>query len=214
MSLKLIYNIAIRYVLIFLLLNNIAHANGLDSIKSYVKSIKSIAVEFSQSDSAGNIANGILIIDKPYKFRCNYYKPFPLLIVGNTNYVSVYDYDMRNMSRIKAHENIFYFLLVDEIDFSNQFEVISDVKKGGKHILKLNNKKLNKISEITFDQKTHNIELIKIFEENNIISLKFSKTNQITSVKKKLFIIQDPDVFGAPDRLEKKDLPKYYKIRK
>jgi outer membrane lipoprotein-sorting protein len=80
-----------------------------EEIKSYISSIKSIAVEFIQEDSTGRLAEGMLIIDKPYKFRCNYYEPFPIVIVGNKNYVSVYDYEMGHLSRIKANENIFNF---------------------------------------------------------------------------------------------------------
>ena len=34
-------------------------------IKTYIRSIKSIAVEFSQSDSNGSKSKGMLIIDKP-----------------------------------------------------------------------------------------------------------------------------------------------------
>ena len=96
-----------------------------DNIKYYIQNIQSVAINFDQSDTQGTKASGILVINKPYKFRVNYFKPFPLLIVGNKNYVSVYDYEMENLSRISAEENIFNFLLIDQINFDNQFEVLS-----------------------------------------------------------------------------------------
>ena len=179
-------------------------------IKTYIKSIKSIAVEFSQSDSHGSKSKGMLIIDKPHKFRCNYYEPFPLVIVGGSNYVSVYDYEMEHLSRIKAEDNIFNFLLVNDIDFENKFEILSAKTIGNKYVLKLKSNDLNKISEISFDKNTKHIKQMKIYEDNNTITLSFGPTKQIKNVSKSLFIMKDPDVFGKPDRLNKKDLERKF----
>ncbi len=205
----------IKYLMsIMLLLNTqIAMAGKIPSeIKSYLSSVKSIAVEFTQTDANGGVAKGMLIIDKPYKFRCNYYEPFPIVIIGNKNYVSVYDYEMEHLSRIKAAENIFNFLLVDKVSFDNQFEILSAKTQGNSYVMRLKNHDLNKISEISFDVKTKHIQKMKIFEENNSITLTFGKTQQIRSAKKSLFIIQSPEVFGAPKRLNKKDLQKSFKL--
>lgn len=179
-------------------------------IKTYIRSIKSIAVEFSQGDSNGSKSKGMLIIDKPHKFRCNYYEPFPLVIVGGSNYVSVYDYEMEHLSRIKAEDNIFNFLLVNDIDFENKFEILSAKTIGNKYVLKLKSIDLNKISEISFDKSTKHIKQMKIYEDNNTITLSFGPTKQIKNVSKSLFIMKDPDVFGKPARLNKTDLEKKF----
>ena len=104
-----------KVVLIIYALLSISYAlppdnNAIAKFKEYIRGIQSIAVDFTQEDSHGNKAGGKLLINKPFKFRCNYYSPFPLIIMGNKNYVSVYDYDMQHVSRIKAEENIFNFL--------------------------------------------------------------------------------------------------------
>ena len=121
-----------------------------NNIKSYIQNIQSVAINFDQSDTQGTKASGILVINKPYKFRVNYFKPFPLLIVGNKNYVSVYDYEMENLSRISAEENIFNFLLIDQINFDNQFEIISAKEENGCYKLELSHLDSGKISEILF----------------------------------------------------------------
>ena len=64
--------------------------NTIAKFKEYIRDIQSIAVDFTQEDSHENKASGKLLINKPFKFRCNYYAPFPLVIIGNKNYVSVY----------------------------------------------------------------------------------------------------------------------------
>jgi outer membrane lipoprotein-sorting protein len=142
-----------------------------EEIKSYITNIKSIAVEFEQSDDNGQVAHGMLNIDKPHKFRCNYYEPFPIVIVGNKNYVSVYDYEMENLSRIKSDENIFNFLLVDKVSFDDQFEVLLAKEQGKDYIIKIKHHGLNKISEISFDKESKQIQTMKIFEENNVIEV-------------------------------------------
>jgi len=181
-------------------------------VKAYISNIKSVALEFEQTDNRGNKASGMLIIDKPYKFRCNYYAPFPLLIIGNKNYVSVYDYEMEHLSRIKANENIFYFLLVDQINFDQEFDIISAKEQNNKYIIKLNHPDLNRESQIEFDKVTKQLISLKIFEDNNIITVDFIKTQKIRDVAGSLFIIQDPDIFGLPERLDKVKLEKKYKI--
>ncbi|MCF8494814.1 MAG: outer-membrane lipoprotein carrier protein LolA [Rickettsiaceae bacterium] len=182
-----------------------------EEIKSYISSIKSLAVEFTQEDSTGRLAQGMLIIQKPYKFRCNYYEPFPIVIVGNKNYVSVYDYEMGHLSRIKAEENIFNFLLVDKVSFDNQFEILSAKELNNSYVLRLKNHDLNKISEIWFDKKNRNIQKMQIFEENNSITLTFGQTMQISNIANTLFMMKDPEVFGTPDRFNKAELEKQFK---
>ena len=208
-------NITVRWpiiILIILLNSHVVLAGSISNeIKSYITNIKKVAIEFKQEDSSGQVAEGMLIIDKPYKFRCNYYEPFPIVIVGNKNYVSVYDYEMEHLSRIKSVENIFNFLLVDNINFDNQFEIISAKEQNTKYIVKLKRADLNKISEISFDKKSKHIKSMKIFEENNTITLKFAKTQQLKSADRSLFIMKDPDVFGKPERWNKTDLRKRLK---
>ena len=57
----------------------------------------------------------MLIIDKPHKFRCNYYAPFPLVIVGGSNYVSVYDYE-NDLNESKRNIRILNSLYVDQLE--------------------------------------------------------------------------------------------------
>lgn len=200
-------------LIVFCQINNVwADAEVISKVKGYLAGIKSIAVEFEQTDSNDNKAFGMLIIDKPLKFRFNYYEPFPLLIIGNNNYVSVYDYEMKHLSRINAEENIFYSLLVDQIDFKNKFEIISAVDTDEKYQIELYHPDLAKTSQITFDKATGQIESMQIFEDNNTTSIKFLETKNIKDVSKSLFNIQDPDIFDAPARLDKKALEKMYKL--
>lgn len=202
------------FIIITLLSFSTKASDITEEVKSYISDIKSIAVEFTQHDSKGQKIQGQLIIDKPYKFRCNYYEPFPILIVGNKNYVGVYDYEMENLSRIKSSENMFNFLLLDKVNFENQFEIISAKEQSGQYVLTIKNADLDKISEISFDKNTKNIKKLQIFEEDNIITLEFGQTMKIKDVADDLFILKDPDLFDKPERLSKDELEKNYTIVK
>ncbi|MGC0372275.1 MAG: hypothetical protein DGJ47_000985 [Rickettsiaceae bacterium] len=213
---KKIYSLKILLLTVFICFYpniSIANEQAEREIKSYIKNIKSIAVEFVQLDSAGNRSEGMLIVDKPYKFRCNYYEPFPLLISGNTNYISVYDFEMKHISRIKAKENVFNFLLLDEIDFSKQFRILSSIKNQDGYVFKIQSTQNDKISEITFDVQSKAIKQLKILEDNNIINLSFGRVFDISSPDEQLFLMPHPDRFGPPKRYTRTELKKKLGIR-
>ncbi|NRB10740.1 MAG: outer membrane lipoprotein carrier protein LolA [Rickettsiaceae bacterium] len=208
-----------KIIFIFsLLLANIKHSYAIaannseivDNITSYINNIKSIAVEFEQVDSNGNSASGMLIIDKPFKFRCNYYEPFPLLIVGNKNYVSVYDFDNKTLSRIKAKENAFYFLLVDG-KFSDKFTILDTQDLNDNYIIKFHHHESNKVSQISFNKYSKQIQQLIIFEANNIIAINFAKSYNIHGIDKNLFILKNPKISDPPKRLDKRKLEKRFK---
>lgn len=183
----------------------------ISEVHSYLQNIKTAAINFEQSDSDGNKARGVLVISKPHKFRVNYFKPFPLLIVGNSNYISIYDYEMDNISRISAKENIFNFLLTDKIEFGTLFEITEAVQDNHYLKIKVHHLESGNYSNIVFDRLTKTILSMEIVEENNIISLKFSNYKNLNEVNDKLFIMQDPNLFGKPLYLDEKLLEKYYK---
>ena len=181
-------------------------------LAGYLSGLKSIAVEFTQTDTRGTSAIGMLIIDKPHKFRCNYYAPFPLLIVGNTNYVSVYDYELEHFSRIKAEENIFNFLLLEKADFEKDFEILYEQETGGNNDgqieLMLYHENSGRNSKITFDKDKNQLKSIQIFEDDNEITVSFKDTRNIKKASRKLFTLQDPDIFGIPKKWNKQELEK------
>ncbi|RYE06624.1 MAG: outer membrane lipoprotein carrier protein LolA [Rickettsiaceae bacterium] len=180
--------------------------------KSYLKNLDSIAADFTQNDSHDLKAKGKLLISKPYKFRCNYYPPFPLLIVGNTNFVSVYDYDMEQLSRIKTEENVFNFLLIDgaEIDKNIDFESFEI----DEYIFKATfyHAPSARRSSITFDN-LGKLKSLVIYEDGNYITINFEEIKQVVNFQEDLFTIRDPNNFDAPKRLKKDELEKQYQLK-
>jgi len=192
-----------------------AYANdntAISELKTYLNTIKSVAIDFTQEDSKGNITKGKLLISKPYNFRCNYYPPFPIVIIGTKNFVSMYDYDMEQVSRIARDENIFNFLLEDNENFDKDFVFESVASEG--NLLKINiyHTVTQRHSEITFNKATKQIELLKIFEDNNVVTIIFDKIVKVQKFDDDLFKLKNPEIFGPPSRLTKSEIEKKYVV--
>ncbi|MGV2432329.1 MAG UNVERIFIED_CONTAM: outer-membrane lipoprotein carrier protein LolA [Rickettsiaceae bacterium] len=93
------------------------YAADINTISKYLENIKSVSMDFVQIDSRGEKAEGKLIIVKPNRFRCNYYSPYPLLLLGNKQEIAIYDYQLEQLTRIERDDNLFDFLLAQKTDF-------------------------------------------------------------------------------------------------
>lgn len=206
----------IFFLIIIYLFVNSSLAFGVDDktaiseLKTYLRTIKSVAIDFTQEDSYSKIVKGKLLIHKPYNFRCNYYPPFPLVIIGTKNFVSMYDYDMEQVSRINRSENTFNFLLEDNEHFDKDF--IFEAVINARNISKITiyHTLTEKRSEITFNKATQQIEALKIFEDNNIVTITFDKIAKVQKFSDDLFKIKNPEIFGPPKRLTKSEIEKKY----
>lgn len=183
---------------------------AIDQFKTYLREIKSVAIDFTQEDSLGNKASGKLLISKPYRFRCNYYSPYPLLIVGSQNYVSVYDYEMKDTIRIKPSENIFNFLLEERVDFDRYFDFEEAIDEGNIFKITIYHTLSERRSRITFNKSTKQILMIEILEDDNVIKLTFNQFTNVAKFDDDLFILKNPEIFGQPLQLTKEQIIKKY----
>jgi outer membrane lipoprotein-sorting protein len=201
------------YVIILFITTSYAESvdnKAIDKFKSYLEQIKTLAVDFKQVDSKGEEAHGKLLINKPYTFRCNYYPPFPLVIIGNKNYVTVYDYDMKQASRIKSSENIFNFLLADQVDFDKYFQFEVATENESEIYVRLYHDLSERRSAITINKNSGQITNMKILEEDNVIEISFSNALKVQKFDENLFIFKNPEIFGPPERLDKTALEQRY----
>lgn len=87
-------------LLIFsLVLGNVAHAGGVERLKEFIASAKTVEADFSQTvtDKSGRItqqANGKMAFSRPGKFRWDYLKPYEQVIVGDGSKLWLYDVDL------------------------------------------------------------------------------------------------------------------------
>lgn len=187
----------------------LASASELQMLKKYLASLNSVSMDFVQIDSRENFAEGKLVIQKPYKFRCNYYEPYPLLIIGNKSELAIYDYELEQASRIKRKDNMFNFLLEESEKLDNFFELENVIDNPDTRLYKFNHRESGRIVSLAMQKKPYILQQIIIDEpDGNIIELKISNIKQINISTKKLFSIPDPKIFGPPKRMSKDDIEK------
>ncbi len=206
-----------RYIVLYLnlLIAGSASANDpiLTEFKAYLTSLRSVAIDFTQEDSKGARASGKFIIVKPDKFLCNYYAPYPFMIVGNKSYVSVYDFDLEQLSRINTADNMFNFLLTDSGDIDKSFHVNKAAKMNGYVEIELYHTELDRITTVIIKLPEYRLQSIITDEaDSNIITLNIENIQTIKDVDKALFILRSPDIYGAPTRMDKKALEKRYNL--
>ncbi len=84
----------------------VAHANAVDSLKSFVRDIKSGSTTFTQTVTSPNgvkkkTSSGIFEFSRPNRFRFVYSKPFEQVIVADGQKVWIYDADLNQASSRK-----------------------------------------------------------------------------------------------------------------
>lgn len=191
------------------ILVNASYADDIKTLSKYLDSLKSVTIDFTQFDARNGKSEGKLVIIKPYNFRCNYYKPYPLLIVGNKHELAIYDFDLENATKIDRKENLFNFILTSDKDWEKDFELIDISKTEASKIFKLYHADSERIIHIAMNKEPFRIKQIIIDEADaNVIEINLSNIKNISPDIKGLFSIPNPEVFGPPKRLSKKDLEK------
>lgn len=178
----------------------------------YLSSLKAVSMDFRQIDSRGQETTGKLIIQKPHKFRINYYPPYPLLLLGNKHEVIMYDYGLAQTTRVDSKENLFNFLLVDSNDWQKNFKIENIFEADGNIIAKLYNYATERTISLVLRADPLELKQIIIDEpDGNVIEVSIDNVEHFSNADKQLFLLPNPDIFGKPARLGKKELEKKYK---
>lgn len=96
----------------------------LDQVASYIRAVKSLTADFSQTDKNGQTLTGQLTLKQPGKIRFQYQKGVPLLIVGNGNSLTMIDYEVRQVQRWPIGSSPLGALIDPSRDFTKFSKVI------------------------------------------------------------------------------------------
>ena len=86
-------------------------AGGIDRLHEFVDGAKSLRAQFSQSvvDRGGKVTNesgGVMQFSRPGKFRWEYKKPYPQLIVGDGQKLWIWDNDLNQVTVKRLTESL------------------------------------------------------------------------------------------------------------
>lgn len=229
MPIKKSMNMIVRAI-IFICLSfyaTIAYSNGscdknhITQIEEYLNNYDKVIIPFTQSSTKKlneAQANGVLLIEKPSKFRVNYDKPHPLVITGGKNFVSIYDFDLEELSRVDSADNLFKFLLELNVNLQNSI-IIESCKLANSDIeLFVKHKQTEQKAKIIFNQNPIKLKEMIIPDDGNDIAkssvrIAFSKEIRASNFDKALFLIRDVKLYGAPKRYSSEEIIKISAVK-
>ncbi|MDX1924163.1 MAG: outer-membrane lipoprotein carrier protein LolA [Rickettsiaceae bacterium] len=179
--------------------------NSILQIESYLKSISSHAITFEQIESDQTLHTGVLLIKKPDIFRANYDSPHPLVIVGSKNFVSLYDYELDELSRVEAKDNIFKFLLEKDLSIQKNINIQTCQEDKQFLALTLSHAQTQQIAKVIFKKSPFALHELVTPEdgvnfEKNVIIIRFGKVYNMSKYLPELFTLKNPKVYGPPKR--------------
>ena len=72
---------------------------GLTQVADYIRAVRSLTADFTQTDRNGHILTGKLTLKQPGKIRFQYQADVPMLIVGDGRALTMIDYEVRQVQR-------------------------------------------------------------------------------------------------------------------
>ncbi len=99
-------------------------SDDLARVANYIREVKSLTANFSQTDRNGQTLTGQLTLKQPGKIRFQYEKGVPLLIVGDGNSLTMIDYEVRQVQRWPIGSSPLGALIDPSRDFTRFSKVI------------------------------------------------------------------------------------------
>lgn len=99
-------------------------ADDLAKVANYIREVKSLTANFSQTDRNGQTLTGQLTLKQPGKIRFQYQKDVPLLIVGDGKALTMIDYEVRQVQRWPIGSSPLGALIDPSRDFTKFSKVV------------------------------------------------------------------------------------------
>ena len=166
------------------------YAKEIADVENYLDSYTTLTGLFKQADKDGKISYGKLLLAKPGRIRCEYFKPSAVTLIINDNRVTYYDEELDEVSRAATETNALKFLALEHVKFANLNLV--ELEKD-KHYLSLSIKeyskelKQNLIVTLKFLYPEVTLRQLSIITEGNEVDMVFEQVLYDQPMSKKLF---------------------------
>lgn len=100
-------------------------------MERYLNTITSLKAQFVQLTEDGRYSEGKLFFQRPDKIRFEYAPPVPILIVANYDWVTYWDAELEQASKIPMSSTPLWILAREKISFSDKITVTGVEKDAG-----------------------------------------------------------------------------------
>jgi len=196
--------------------DGVCNKSNINQIEEYLNNFNKVIIPFSQvsTKKLNEVpATGVFLIEKPAKFRVNYDAPHPLVIAGGKNFVSIYDFDLQELSRIDAADNLFKFLLELNVNIQESIIIESCKLENGDIELFVKHKETEQKAKIIFTGNPVSLKEMIIPDDGNDLSkssvkISFGKSIQAYNFDKDMFLLRDVKQYGVPKRYSSEEIIK------
>lgn len=123
------------------------------AISEYLKSLKAMSANFTQTDKHGNKKIGKFYLSRPSKMRWEYKSPKEVIIIMNSERVYYYDKDLDQFSHYIGEKGLIGLFGEDDI-FASKYVDLLDLRSNGDNI------------EVTFQKKADSGKITLVFATN------------------------------------------------
>lgn len=99
-------------------------ADSLRQVNAYIRAVKSMTADFTQTDRNGQTLSGKLTLKQPGKIRFQYQQGVPLLIVGDGKSLTMIDYEVSQVQRWPIRNSPLGALLDPDRDLAKYGKVV------------------------------------------------------------------------------------------
>ena len=109
-------------------LNGQAREQSLDEVEHYLNSLSTIVADFSQVAPDGSLTGGKFFLKRPGKMRWQYDPPTPILMTTTGSYLTYYDYQLEQVSKIPVESTLASFVAKEHISFRDKAVTVDSVE--------------------------------------------------------------------------------------
>lgn len=165
--------------------------------ENYLNSLKTLSGEFSQVNSKGQKASGIIQISRPGKMRLTYDPPSSLLIVSNGKWLITYDRQADDVNYVSLENTPAAFILRPHIRFSGDVTITRIEPKEGETAISLVRKEEPEMGYITlvFNDNPLSLKEWSVVDAQGIETrVTLSKLQSNIKLPANLFKIESPNL--------------------
>ena len=122
-----------------------------ERVERYLTNIHSITSDFVQIAPDGNVTSGKVFIKRPNKMRWVYDPPTPVLMVTRGNFLTYYDFELKQVSDIPLDSTLLSFFAMDKVKFGETVKVVGTERAAGILRMKLQQSDNPSLGQLTLE---------------------------------------------------------------
>ena len=166
-----------------------------EQVERFFKTTVTLQADFTQIDSQGNVSGGKFLLKRPGKFRWEYDKRQPLLIISNGDRLVYRDKELDETTYVSAEDTLASFLARDEVRLEGDITLHEAFIDGDymKVIISLTDKPDDGKLAFYFDTKDMNLLAMDVIDSADYkTKIKFTHQVYGQEIANNNFIYQDP----------------------